>query len=91
MSSAFFALLLASYSQTRRLTPPFRFPWSGHSFPLTLQAHAEFLTSADNCGYLGNSNLEEHGFGENLYLCYGEVGCMMEEGALESVCECVCS
>lgn len=51
------------------------------------QAHAEYLTTPDNCGYLFYSDVAEHGYGENLYLCYGQADCMLEEGVLESFCE----
>ncbi|CAM9383445.1 unnamed protein product, partial [Hapterophycus canaliculatus] len=50
----------------------------------TSKAHAEYLTTPDNCGYLFYSDVAEHGFGENLYLCYGQADCMLEEGVLES-------
>lgn len=51
------------------------------------QAHAEYLTSPDNCGLLANSDLEEHGYAENLFLCWGQPDCMMAPGVLDSICE----
>lgn len=51
------------------------------------QAHAEYLTTDENCGYLFYSDVAEHGYGENLYLCYGQADCMLDEGVLESFCE----
>ena len=67
---------------TRRSFRPLAFPRKMR------QAHTEYLTSEDNCGLLANSDLEEHGYGENLFLCYGEANCMMAPGVLESICEC---
>lgn len=51
------------------------------------QAHAEYLTTEKNCGYLANSDLKEHGYGENVFLCWGQAGCMLAPGVLESICE----
>ncbi|CAM9411250.1 unnamed protein product [Ectocarpus sp. 6 AP-2014] len=51
----------------------------------TARGHAEDLTSQENCGYLFQSNVTAHGYGENLFLCYGAADCMMYDGVLDSM------
>ncbi|CAN0028972.1 unnamed protein product [Pylaiella littoralis] len=50
-------------------------------------AHAEFLTTPENCGSLSYTDADAHDFGENLFLCYGSADCMTAEGVLESYYE----
>ncbi|CAM9138778.1 unnamed protein product [Ectocarpus fasciculatus] len=51
----------------------------------TARGHAEELTTQENCGYLFWSDVTAHGYGENLYLCYGAADCMMYEGVLDTM------
>ncbi|CBN74218.1 WSC domain protein [Ectocarpus siliculosus] len=51
----------------------------------TARDHAEELTSRQNCGYLFWSDVTAHGYGENLYLCYGAADCMMYDGVLDTM------
>ncbi|CAB1103881.1 unnamed protein product [Ectocarpus sp. CCAP 1310/34] len=51
----------------------------------TARGHAEELTSQENCGYLFQSDVTAHGYGENLFLCYGAADCMMYDGVLDSM------
>ncbi|CBJ33994.1 putative zinc metalloendopeptidase [Ectocarpus siliculosus] len=51
----------------------------------TARGHAEELTSRQNCGYLFWSDVTAHGYGENLYLCYGAADCMMYDGVLDTM------
>ncbi|CAB1103880.1 unnamed protein product [Ectocarpus sp. CCAP 1310/34] len=51
----------------------------------TARGHAEELTSQENCGYLFWSDVTAHGYGENLYLCYGAADCMMYDGVLDTM------
>ncbi|CAM9138702.1 unnamed protein product [Ectocarpus fasciculatus] len=51
----------------------------------TARGHAEELTTQENCGLLFQSDVTAHGYGENLYLCYGAADCMMYDGVLDSI------
>ena len=60
-------------------------------FSADLQDHARVLSSS--CGDFYHSESEDrHGFGENLYMCWGmgSGSCYTPEGAMNGLCECVC-
>ncbi|CAM9289939.1 unnamed protein product, partial [Scytosiphon promiscuus] len=76
-------ILLDLHNEARCLHGADPVVWND-SAEATSKAHAEYLTTPDKCGYLFYSDVAEHGYGENLYLCYGQADCMLADGVLES-------